>query len=312
MKKILKTAVMTMLLTMCFGLTSLAAESSNTSNTAAVQQILNSQAAETTVAATTTSAGTQVSFTMQPVSVATHNAATQTAASVLADAGRQQVPGSVVLTVDVIPSVQPDGSVSITLKNSNIKAGRSYIVLHYNGSAWDTQYVTGGDGELSASFDSFSPICVVEYQDIPETTNFDKDLNNSISSTAEGEEIRITKNDGRTSLSLDMVKQIVSRNLTLVMEYRYNGVDYRIVIPGKAAVIDESVPIYGPLYLAAHYSSGAVAGGSSNSVTYTISKGDTLSKIAAANGTTVAALAALNPSITDVNVIYTGQSINLK
>lgn len=144
------------------------------------------------------------------------------------------------------------------------------------------------------------------------SNSFDKDLEGMIGGTPVGGVIQVTKEDGRNSLDLDMLKKAVDRDLTLVMEYTYSGADYRIVIPGKKAAIDESVPIYGPLYLAAHYSSNAAVGGSTNGVTYTIAKGDTLSKIAATNGTTVAALAALNPQIKDINVIYTGQSINLK
>lgn len=44
---------------------------------------------------------------------------------------------------------------------------------------------------------------------------------------------------------------------------------------------------------------------------YTVASGDTLSGIAAAHGTTVAALQALNPNIVDVNKIQAGQAINL-
>lgn len=43
--------------------------------------------------------------------------------------------------------------------------------------------------------------------------------------------------------------------------------------------------------------------------TYTVKKGDTLSQIAANNGTTVSALLKLNPGITNANLIYAGQTI---
>lgn len=46
-------------------------------------------------------------------------------------------------------------------------------------------------------------------------------------------------------------------------------------------------------------------------MTYTIQKGDTLSKIASANGTTVNDLMALNPNITNANKIYAGGTLNL-
>ena len=44
---------------------------------------------------------------------------------------------------------------------------------------------------------------------------------------------------------------------------------------------------------------------------YTIKSGDTLSKIASANGTTVSALMAANPSITNANVIRAGASLSI-
>lgn len=47
-------------------------------------------------------------------------------------------------------------------------------------------------------------------------------------------------------------------------------------------------------------------------VYYTVVRGDTLSKIAKANGTTVKAIQALNPAITNPNKIYVGQTIRLK
>lgn len=49
----------------------------------------------------------------------------------------------------------------------------------------------------------------------------------------------------------------------------------------------------------------------SNSSSYTVAGGDTLSSIAARNGTTVAALMEANPNITNANTIYAGSSINI-
>lgn len=51
--------------------------------------------------------------------------------------------------------------------------------------------------------------------------------------------------------------------------------------------------------------------GSGSSSTYQIAYGDTLSEIAQANGTTVQALMRANPSITNSDKIYAGQTINL-
>jgi LysM repeat protein/phage host-nuclease inhibitor protein Gam len=54
---------------------------------------------------------------------------------------------------------------------------------------------------------------------------------------------------------------------------------------------------------------GGVSGGVQGGGTYKIQSGDTLSAIAAKNGTTVQALMQSNPGITDPNKIYAGQSI---
>lgn len=51
--------------------------------------------------------------------------------------------------------------------------------------------------------------------------------------------------------------------------------------------------------------------GSSSGLTYTVQSGDSLSAIAARYGTTLSALLAANPSITNPNVISVGQVINL-
>jgi LysM repeat protein/predicted chitinase len=53
------------------------------------------------------------------------------------------------------------------------------------------------------------------------------------------------------------------------------------------------------------------SGGSHGTHTYTVQRGDTLSGIAARNGTTVQAIQAANPSIHNPNLIYPGQVINI-
>ena len=57
--------------------------------------------------------------------------------------------------------------------------------------------------------------------------------------------------------------------------------------------------------------SSSVRSSLSNNSRYTVASGDTLSAIAARNGTTVAALMAANPNITNADRIYAGASINL-
>ncbi len=55
----------------------------------------------------------------------------------------------------------------------------------------------------------------------------------------------------------------------------------------------------------------APVSGASGNTAYTIKSGDTLSQLAVNNGTTVAALMAANPSITDPNKIYAGATLNI-
>jgi LysM repeat protein len=57
-----------------------------------------------------------------------------------------------------------------------------------------------------------------------------------------------------------------------------------------------SPPVYYPTY---------------GSSTYVVQRGDTLGKIAASSGTTVGAILAVNPQITNPSLIYAGQVINL-
>ena len=58
-------------------------------------------------------------------------------------------------------------------------------------------------------------------------------------------------------------------------------------------------------------SSGTTSGGGGSGSKITIQSGDTLSKIARDNGTTVSALLAANPQISNANVIYAGGSVSL-
>lgn len=115
-----------------------------------------------------------------------------------------------------------------------------------------------------------------------------------------------------TALASSEVRQLLDRGLTLEMEYTYEGIDYKVCIPA-GAFMDDSIPWYGPLYLAQHYGVGSFGGASaSEGLSYIVKKGDTLSKIAHANGMTVSELAAKNPQIKNLNKIISGQIINIK
>jgi len=127
-----------------------------------------------------------------------------------------------------------------------------------------------------------------------------------------GSVVTFTKSMGISALPSSVMHRLAERgDITLVMEYTYGGVDYTITIPAGQAV-ESDIDWYGPLWLAAHYGNGAAAAGTATGDSYTVQSNDTMSKIANANGMTVAQLAAKNPQITDVNRIVVGQKINLK
>lgn len=86
----------------------------------------------------------------------------------------------------------------------------------------------------------------------------------------------------------------------------YSLISLQIIPAGAmASLIDETISWYGPAWLLEHFDeNGCKSAGS-----YVVAEGDTLGLIAAKFNTTVEILMALNPSITDPNLIYVGQTI---
>lgn len=118
----------------------------------------------------------------------------------------------------------------------------------------------------------------------------------------------VVMDKGITTLSNTVMKELLKKgDVSLKLEFTYNGEEYVIVIPAGAAV-DNDIPWYGPLYLAQQY--GNSAGAAEAGGTYEVKRGDTLSKIAAANNMTLKQLLAKNPQIKDANKINVGQMIN--
>lgn len=117
----------------------------------------------------------------------------------------------------------------------------------------------------------------------------------------QGRNARITVEDGINALPLEIIRLAVAENVTLEMEYTYEGVEYMVDIPGARAIVDENVPICGPLYLAGFYGKW-----------HTVKKGDTLSALAKTYKTTVANIKALNPEIRDADKIYYDRRIRVR
>ncbi len=132
-------------------------------------------------------------------------------------------------------------------------------------------------------------------------------LDNQITAAASGATVKITKDQNICSLSNSTMQQLLKRgDVALEMEYTYEGVDYKILIPAGAAM-DNEIPWYGPLYLAQHYG----VNNSDAASVYIVKKGDSLGKIARANNMTLSELAAKNPQIQNIDRIVPGQAIQI-
>ncbi len=211
---------------------------------------------------------------------------------------------------------------------AGFNAGRMEIrhYAYHLDTTYDTlDFVLNDDGTISFSVISFSTFAFIEAPsssepgtDTPSTpskstgsnTKQQDNLESLIASAAPGTIVRITKEQNINSLSNGVMKQLVKRgDVALEMEYTY----YHIIIPAGLAE-NNDIPWYGPLYLSSYYSNYAVNANFVNPVSsvYVVQRGDTLSRIARRNNTTVAKLAAVNPQIKNVNRIMPGQIITIQ
>lgn len=129
-----------------------------------------------------------------------------------------------------------------------------------------------------------------------------------VAAAESGSVVKITKEDHVNALSNADMKELLKKgDVSLEMEYTYEGVDYRIYIPAGSAM-DNDIPWYGPLYLAQYYSVNNSPDLETSSYV-AVRRGDTLSKIAHANGMTMDELTAKNPQIKNPNKIIPGQIV---
>lgn len=144
-----------------------------------------------------------------------------------------------------------------------------------------------------------------------ETVSYEDEVADRIQTAPSGSTIAMEK--GITTLSNSTMKELLAKgDVSLKLEFTYEGKEYVIIIPaGKA--LDNDIPYYGPLYLAQHFGNKAGSNASAASGTgdtYEVKSGDCLSKIAAANNMTLKQLLEKNPQIKDPNKITAGQKIN--
>jgi hypothetical protein len=140
----------------------------------------------------------------------------------------QGVTASVISVVNITPASE-DFTGTVTIKNDNIKAGKSYVVLHYityEYEGWDSEVgdwvtKTGGywttekatkvkDGQLNIKVDEFSVFAIVELS----TADFDEDGNiiavetpavttPAAGTTANGQTTTVSTGAGSSSSSSD-------------------------------------------------------------------------------------------------------------
>lgn len=108
----------------------------------------------------------------------------------------------------------------------------------------------------------------------------------------------------------DMQKLKDNPEATIILNYTYEGKDYRVVLHGSNVEVDPLILWYGPLYLSGKY--GNIYSAEIEAGTYVIKSGDTLSKIAFRYGISLDELMALNPHIVNKNVIFAGQTLFIK
>lgn len=149
-------------------------------------------------------------------------------------------------------------------------------------------------------------------------------LINDINAAAPGTILTIDRRYNRQFLSNAEMKTLFNKKtVSLRMQYNYEGVEYDIILNAGTAMND-NIPYYGPLYLAALYpATNILAQGSPltyatyNGVAtmgvvtgvYTVKPGDSLYKIARQYGLTIYDLKFKNPQIKNINIIYAGQTI---
>ena len=131
------------------------------------------------------------------------------------------------------------------------------------------------------------------------------------------EQVKITNTaqtvyyEGDFALPYEIMKSLQDNPLlTLTYTFPFNGEMVTVSIPGSKVVADPEIPWYGPAYLVGYFGNGVIPAATpeGNTGVYIVKKGDTLTAIARAFGTTVQALVDKN-GIKNPNLIYVGQKI---
>lgn len=163
---------------------------------------------------------------------------------------------------------------------------------------------TSGGSSIGTSGSCGSSASAPDYFD-----DFIEGVEQKITKAQNDSTVKIVKEDSITLTGNVMRELINNPTISLYLEYTYNGKEYKVLIPAGEAFVVEGIELYGPLYLYSMFpydEQEALTKGKE----YIIVKGDTLSKIANKNKTTVSELVKLN-KIKNPNRIRAGQRIVL-
>lgn len=91
------------------------------------------------------------------------------------------------VTVEVKSVLDVTGTpgVPVTFNVAGVTASSNILVLHYNGTNWEAVPATVSEGKVTATFNSFSPVAIVEFKvDTKATSSNDNNNNNNNNNAA--------------------------------------------------------------------------------------------------------------------------------
>jgi hypothetical protein len=103
-----------------------------------------------------------------------------------------------VVNLEVTEGKIPADGVTVTIKNTAIKAGKTYAILHYTGTAWETLAATDvKDGALNVKVTSLSPVAIVEVA-VADVTTTDTTTTDTTTTTASTDDTTSTGTSPKT------------------------------------------------------------------------------------------------------------------
>ncbi len=111
--------------------------------------------------------------------------------------------------------------------------------------------ITGGTAQTTSTITGSIPAPTVVYESEPEPpVNDMQEVEDKISEAINLGGTRVVRIEGYPALSYHVLEMLQENpDITLVSEFTYDGLDYKITIPGSAVELDPSIKWYRPKYL---------------------------------------------------------------